>query len=169
MILSRRRFGLSQGTNSLVIAIGAGLAFGAYMVLADGLLFRSIIPVVQFDEMPVLSRVAYLTPYIVLEELMYRLALMSILAWAITSITGKQDWCYWTAITVTALVIYPLAHLAYLKTLPPVPLTVVREVVLHGFAGILWGWLYWRHGFLACITGHVASHVTLNLMPLSSS
>ena len=40
-------------------------------------------------------------------------------------------------------------------------LTVVREIMLHGFAGILWGYLYWRYGLVAAMIGHISAHVSL--------
>jgi hypothetical protein len=45
-------------------------------------------------------------------------------------------------------------------------LTVVREVALDGTAGVLWGYLYWRHGLGASIAGHLSAH--LSLQPLLS-
>jgi hypothetical protein len=62
-------------------------------------------------------------------------------------------------------VAYPAFHLDYLQTLTPSALTVLREVMLHG-AGILWGYLYWRYGLVAAITGHISAH--LSLEPLLS-
>lgn len=28
--------------------------------------------------------------------------------------------------------------------------------------GAVWGWLYWRHGFLAALAGHGLSHLLLD-------
>lgn len=33
--------------------------------------------------------------------------------------------------------------------------------MLHGTAGILWGYLYWRHGLVSAITGHISAHLSL--------
>jgi hypothetical protein len=40
-------------------------------------------------------------------------------------------------------------------------LTVVREIILHEAAGILWGYLYWRHGLIVAIAGRISAHVSL--------
>ncbi|WP_316399143.1 hypothetical protein [Bradyrhizobium sp. 33ap4] len=37
-------------------------------------------------------------------------------------------------------------------------------MALHGCGGLLWGYLYWRHGLAASIAGHVSAH--LSLQPL---
>jgi hypothetical protein len=45
-------------------------------------------------------------------------------------------------------------------------MTLLREVTLHGAAGVLWGWIYWRYGWLSGLTGHLCAH--LSLQPLLS-
>jgi hypothetical protein len=74
---------------------------------------------------------------------------------------GRRAWCFWTAILVTALLVYPALHQAYLSALVRTPLTVLCEITLHGGAGILWGFLYWRHGLVSAIAGHIGAHISL--------
>lgn len=152
------------GAHSLRIAIGAGLMFGIYMALADAMLFRSVIPASQValvSGFSAVARIAFFAPLSVVEELLFRLVMMSSLVWFLTTIVGQRAWCFWVAILVTALLVYPAFHLAYLEALVPAPLTVMREIVLHGAAGILWGYIYWRHGLVAAMAGHVSAHVSL--------
>jgi hypothetical protein len=168
IILSWRHLGLRilpQGADRPVsIAIGAGLLFGIYMGLADALLFRSIIPASQsaliwrFSD---IDRIAYFTPLVLLEELEFRLVLMSALVWILAATVGPRAWCFWAAILSTALLFYPLLHRSYLSALAPTALTVLRAIMLQGAAGTLWGYLYWRHGLVAAIGGHVGAHVSL--------
>jgi hypothetical protein len=151
----------------LSIAIGTGLMFGAYMAVSDAVLFRSVIPVSQetlISSFSAIDRIAYFTPLAVIDELEFRLVVMSALAWLLTAAGLRRPWCFWAAILVTALVIYPALHLAYLSALEPTPLTVAREIMLHGFAGILWGYLYWRYGLIAAMIGHISAHVSLQPM-----
>src|SRR6266446_260315 len=152
------------GTRPLSLAIGVGLAFGVYMAMADALLFRSVIPAAQaalVSGFSALNRIAYFTPLAVLEEVESRLVLMSALVWILTVLAGPRAWCFWAAIMVTAMLFYPALHVAYLSALAPTPLTVVREIMLHSGAGIVWGYLYWRHGLVAAIAGHISAHISL--------
>ncbi|MER8749460.1 hypothetical protein NKH57_09295 [Mesorhizobium sp. M1050] len=167
---SWRRLGLRilpGGAHPLVIAIGAGLAFGAYMALADAILFRDVTPAAQIALVAgssALERIAHFARLAVLDELEFRLVAMSIIAWLLVSVAGKQAWCFWAAILLTALVVFPAFHLPYLSALTPSFPTALREIMLHGGAGILWGYLYWRHGLVAAIAAHVSAH--LSLQPL---
>jgi hypothetical protein len=85
----------------------------------------------------IIERIAYFTPLAVLDELEFRLVLMSALVWILTAAAGPRAWCFWAAILFTALLVYPALHQAYLSALEPTLLTVTREIMLHGFAGIL--------------------------------
>jgi hypothetical protein len=152
------------GNYPLIVALGSGLAFGAYMALADATMFRSIVPSSQTAFVAgssALLRIAYFAPQALLDELEFRLIAMSALAWLLTALLGLRPLAYWIAILVTALVIYPISQHTYLATLAPSFLTIAREILLHGGAGILWGWLYWRHGLVASMVGHVSAHLAL--------
>lgn len=153
-----------NGLRSIVIAICVGLGFGIYMACADALLFRDVIPASQIamvSGMTAVQRIATFGPLAVLEEIEFRLVVMSLLVWVLTTFAGRQAWCYWSAILITALLAYPAFHPAYLSTLAIAPATILREVALHGGAGVLWGYLYWRLGFAAAVIGHVSAHVSL--------
>ncbi|RUZ81168.1 hypothetical protein EN943_01765 [Mesorhizobium sp. M7A.F.Ca.US.006.01.1.1] len=148
----------------MTIALGSGLAFGTYMALADALLFRSAIPEWQTKVVAGIStveRIAFFAPKAIFDELKFRLIAVSVLVWILTTMAGRRGWCFWIAIIFTALVIYPVFQHGYLSTLAPTPLTVLREIMLHGGAGILWGYLYWRHGLVASVVGHVSAHLAL--------
>jgi hypothetical protein len=157
------------GAHPLTISTLAGLAFGIYMALADALIFRSVIPssqVVLVSGLSAFGRIAYFIPLAVADELVFRLVLMSLLVWLFTAVAGLHARCFWMAILGTALLIYPALHQPYLSALVPTPLTVLREIMLHGGAGILWGYLYWRHGLLAAVAGHIGAHFSLQPLTL---
>jgi hypothetical protein len=156
--------GLRCGLRSAVIAVVAGLLFGAYMVAADALVFHAVIPGSQAELLlvPAAQRIVYFARGALIDELEFRLVLMTALVWLFVTLAGSQrQWCYWASILLAALVAYPLAHWAYLAALQPGALAIAREVSLHGAAGALWGYLYWRHGFVAAVLGHVSAHLTL--------
>jgi len=156
---------------SLAVAIGAGLLFGAFMAISDAYLFRAAVPASLqklISHSTVVERIAYFTKAVLIDELVFRLVLMTVIVWLLVKFFGApRGWFYWLAILVAALVANPVFHTAYLATLNVTALTVLRELVLHGAAGVLWGYLYWRHGLIAAIAGHVSAHISLE--PLSTA
>jgi hypothetical protein len=39
----------------------------------------------------------------------------------------------------------------------------VRALVLNGIAGIVFGYLYWRHGLEAAMIGHMSAHLVMQI------
>lgn len=156
---------LRQGRRSALVALLAGLAFGVWMALADALLFAGAIPATQHEAVrtvPLFDRLAWHARGVLFDEAVFRLICVTGLAWLIAAASGRRGaWIAWTAIMLAALVIYPLGTPSYFRTLDWTALTVARELALHGAAGVLWGWLYWRHGWLAGVLGHMAAHLAL--------
>ncbi|MFM5906403.1 MAG: hypothetical protein ACKOPO_02240 [Novosphingobium sp.] len=153
------------GLRSLGIAAGAGLAFGAWMGIADASIFPSVVPQLQHDmvaEAGPLARIAWFARGALFDEVQLRLIALPAITWAVMALSGKRgDWTHWLAVMLTAFAAYPLVAHAYFAGLDWSALTVLREVTLHGAAGVLWGWLCWRHGWIAGLVGHIAAHVTL--------
>ena len=154
-----------RGWRSLALALGLGLVFGAYMALADSTVVASAVPASQHTMLAqntLGERLLFFARGALVDEVAYRLIAMTALAWALASLSKRPaPAAIWAAIIVTALVIYPLGNWAYFRWLDPTAMTLARELALHGTAGVLWGWLYWRHGWLSGLTGHVAAHLTL--------
>jgi len=158
-----------NGVYSIALAVAVGLAYGAYMALADSFVFHNIIPPSQtalIANYSALGRIAYFLLPVIYEEITFRLILLTAIAWILVSLAGLRVWCFWAAIFLVALAAYPALHITYLETLQPSTLVVLREILLHGAAGTLWGYLYWRHGLLAAMVGHLSAH--LSLEPLLS-
>src|SRR5580693_3481625 len=94
---SWRRLGLRilphGGAHPLIMAIAAGLACGALMALSDAALFRSIIPSSQtalVTGYTTAARIAYFVPRAVVDEIEFRLLLMSAMILLLTLAAGKQ-------------------------------------------------------------------------------
>ena len=157
-----------NGWRSLALALGLGLAFGAYMALADHFVFASAVPAVQrilLAQNSLSERLAFFARGALLDELEYRLIALTALAWGLASLAKRPaPAAIWAAIVLTALVVYPLGNWSYFRALDPTVMSLLRELALHGGAGVLWGWLYWRHGWLSGLAGHIAAH--LSLQPL---
>jgi hypothetical protein len=152
---------------ALGASVAIGVAFGAYMALADATVFHSVIPASQtamISESSPLQRIAYFIPAVIFDEVVFRLILVSALVWLLGMVAGLRALCFWAAIVFAAVVAYPAFHLSYLASLSLTPLTVSREILLHGAAGVLWGYLYWKHGWLAGLAGHISAHFSLQPM-----
>jgi hypothetical protein len=145
---------------ALGVGLLVGAAFGVYMAASDIWLYSSILPPGISGPLP--AQLAYFATFSALDEIEWRLIAMSLLVWLLAIFAGRpRAWCYWAALAIVAVVVFPCAHIAYFAALPRVPLTVVRELTLHGSAGMLWGWLYWKRGLLASMAGHIGAHLTL--------
>ncbi|MCW1403487.1 hypothetical protein OKA06_14630 [Novosphingobium sp. MW5] len=154
-----------RSLRSLGIAVGAGLAFGAWMALADASIFASVVPQVQHDmvaEAGPLARIAWFARGALFDEVQLRLIALPLVTWLLMALTKRRgDWVHWLAVLLTAFVAYPLVAHAYFAGLDWSVLAALREVTLHAAAGVLWGWLCWRHGWVAGLLGHIAAHVSL--------
>lgn len=165
--------GLRHGRRSLGLAVVAGGGLGLAMALADASLFRAVVPAVQhvlLQALPFGSRLVLAWLGALSDELVLRLAGLTVLVWLGTVLAGgERPWVHPLAIGLTAGVLWSLLALPYLRDLYWTPLGAVREIVLHGAAGLLWGWLCWRHGWLAGLAGHCSASLVLQaLLPLSA-
>jgi hypothetical protein len=46
---------------------------------------------------------------------------------------------------------------------PLTTMLVVRALVLNGIAGIIFGYLYWKHGLEAAMIGHMSAHLVMQI------
>jgi hypothetical protein len=154
-------WGLRHSGRSLALAIGAGLAFGLWMVAADRWVFAAIVP---SSQQALFTGPEYVTiAWLVLrDEVLLRGLVLPLLLWAGLS---RHHLGPPVAILLTALVAWPLLNFGYAGSLTWSALVLSRELTLHVAAGCLWGWLCWRHGWLAGLTGHIAAYGAL--LPLS--
>lgn len=103
------------------------------------------------------------------EELLTRYFLVSLFAWLALRVT-RAPAAYWVAILAAAL-LFGAAHLPAAATVFELtPLLVARIVTLNAFAGVIFGWLYWRYGLEAAMLSHFAAdlvlHVVARALPL---
>ena len=155
---------LRHGFRSLGLAALAGGAFGLGMALADAGPLRTVVPDVQHvmvDQVPTGLRLLLAWRGALVDEVLLRLMGVTALVWLGTAFAGNRAWVRPAAIALAAFVLWPLSARLYLLDLHWSGLALLREIVLHGGAGVLWGWLYCRHGWLAGLTGHCAAQLVL--------
>jgi membrane protease YdiL (CAAX protease family) len=105
----------------------------------------------------------------IVEEVLLRLFLMSVLAWLGKFISHTPNGfptsgIVWTA-NILAAIFFGLGHLPATATIIPLtPLVVSRAIVLNGLAGVAFGWLYWKRGLEAAMVSHFTADIILHVL-----
>lgn len=100
----------------------------------------------------------------IMEEIAFRLVLLSGLAWIVARFTDNRRAIFYAALGLSSL-IFGLAHIAYGGV--DSPLYAMGMAVKSGAAGMLLGWVFWRRGLPYSIVCHCAANaIHLVLMPL---
>jgi membrane protease YdiL (CAAX protease family) len=103
------------------------------------------------------------------EEVLLRLFLVSLFVWITFKIKKTADGKptsigIWVSI-VLAAIIFGLGHLPATAQITPLTgLVIVRAVVLNGFGGIIFGWLYWKKGLESAMIAHFSADVVLHII-----
>jgi hypothetical protein len=138
------------------VIIGAALA--AYLLLIDALVFRSALPTeyrvfIVTADLP--SRLLYFVSRSFNEGIVYQLffgsALVSLIGWAWRKDGRIAPGAYWVGLM--------LAHLLNLGINTPLALTY--DLFRFVAPGLLWVYLYRRHGLTTVLLAHAATHVFL--------
>lgn len=167
-----RPFGFQK--KPLVSTLVIGSASGAVMFVLEHLLFSRLIPgVATFYETYPFS-LAYLSSEVfyggVVEELLMRWFLMSLLVWILMKLTRRKkeavpSWCFLAANLVVA-VLFALGHLPATKVLfgTITPVIFVRCMLLNGGLGFVFGLLYRKWGIQYAMVAHALVHVVCDAL-----
>lgn len=162
--LTDRLRGRAEAFPGPVLPVALGFLGGVLIVLADTLFFQfyqnQALAEAGRASAGLVSRFAAITYGGVVEELMLRYGLMTLLFWIAARLGGRAPAPVvgWPLIVVVAL-LFGAGHLPALATLTPLDAPVViRTVLLNTVLGVVFGWLYWRRGLEAGIMAHMASH-----------
>lgn len=146
-----------------------GMTVGAILIACELLFFLRHLPqgMLSAFEVPLWKRMLGGVIYGgITEELLMRLFLLSLVAWLLgkslkTSNGIPSPGAFWLAIVIVAIA-FALGHLPATAAITPITqLLVVRTLVLNGIAGIAFGYLYWRHGLEAAVSGHMGAHLIM--------
>jgi len=107
------------------------------------------------------------------EEILLRLFTLSLFAWLGRFVNHTPDGrpgevALWVA-NILAAILFGLGHLPATAAagLPMDALVITRAIVLNGLAGLVFGWLYWRHGLEAAMVSHFSGDIVLHfILPL---
>jgi membrane protease YdiL (CAAX protease family) len=141
----------------------AGVSMGIMALLLYVFVFRVPLPALAaVSRVTVCRRVLFAYEVAMLEELLFRLLLLSWLAWLLGKCWHRPDglpsegagWCA----NVIAAVVFALIHAPRTSSMA---LTFTPRVMTAGMAGILFGYLYWKRGLEAAIIAHFSADVIL--------
>lgn len=152
---------------SVILAVVIGLAAALIISVSDKFIFAQYLPKQPeaYSFSPLYLLVSMLYGGIV-EELMLRLLLMSLLVFLLWKLFAKSkdnlaipSWVYISAIVLSAI-LFAAGHLPataqFLGLSTPI---LIRCFVLNGVAGIGFGYLYWKKGFSYAIFAHMLAHI----------
>ena len=153
---------------SIVIAFIGGLA----LILPDTLFFSKYSDAIKNSYLvkPTITYIlASITYGAVIEEVMLRLFLMSLIAYLLNRILKKNCDCSNDAILIIANVIsailFAAGHLpATLMLIGNSPLILFRCFLLNGGLGLLFGYLYRKYGLRYAMIAHGGCHIVSKLI-----
>ncbi|MFW6281773.1 MAG: type II CAAX prenyl endopeptidase Rce1 family protein [bacterium] len=162
--------------SNLTIVIIISLFFALFITLSDKFIFSPYLPqeavTYEFSFLYFISSILYGG---IIEELLMRLFLMSLIAWILFKVFVRKkerrsipSWIFNVSI-IFAAIIFGLGHLPV--TAQKIGLStpiLIRAVVLNGVGGIGFGYLYWKIGLSHAIYAHALTHVfnQLIIMPI---
>lgn len=148
-------------------AVGYGLGLGLALAAVDAVLSPLLGPAWQaLVEASASGAAATFMSMLyggVAEEVMLRWGVMSLVAWTLTSLLRSQAsrLSMHLAIAVAALT-FAAGHLpAVAVQLDLTSAIVARTLLLNSLAGLVYGWLFWRHNLEAAMLAHASTHLGL--------
>ncbi len=153
---------LEKAGKLLKVGIVSGVIV-ATLILSLESLFKVFIPALDVIATPPLWQGLLASFYgAFTEELIVRYFLMSLLVWILFKIFKSNSLhLVYTAIISTAL-IFGLLHLPAMATMVDLtPLITLRTIALNAIGGIVFGYLYWKHGLEYAMTSHFVADILL--------
>lgn len=148
-------------------AVLIGITFGFVIYVLDWTMFRIVPGLSELMESQLsLVREPWLTVGArmfyggVTEEILLRWGSMSLLAWLLIKVIGNRDVAMWIAIVLAALA-FGVGHLpALFGLVPDAPAVLVaRTIGLNFIAGVVFGYLFWRHSLEIAMITHAATRI----------
>ena len=164
--LGRRCVPTRRGSTGAVVATGIGVAEGIAVLVGMGLVSPYLPQENVKEPAPWMGFLASVSAGVT-EEILFRLGLMTSLAWLLTVLTRRG-----TAGPVIVLVANVLAALAFAALhLPQAKafyglsaLMVLVVMIGNGVPGVIFGWLFRRFGLITAMVAHFSVDVVLHVI-----
>ena len=150
-----------------------GIGLGAVLLLSIRFLVAPILPQIQTRlaaeaGSPVWKRFVIAFDSAVIEELLFRLLLLSLLAWLLSRLWHDSNGLPGRGVLRTANLLVAIGFgLAHLPTWSAVttltPAIVITVVLLNSIGGITFGYLYFGWGLEAAMLAHFAADIVLHV------
>ena len=156
----------------LMIALIVGVVGGLVMILSDILFFGQYSEVIM-NSYAVKPTVSYLLAMVtyggIIEEVMLRLFMMSLIAFLLYKLVGKNQDKPATAIlavaNIIAAILFAAGHLpTTITTIGDSPLILLRCFLLNGGLGAMFGYLYRKYGLRYAMIAHGGCHIVSKLI-----
>lgn len=178
LVFSSNFFGknLQQPFQRLGRAALIGVGLGTVILVVIRFLLLSILPEIRLrftaeSSLETWKRVVIAFDSAVLEEIIFRLFLLSSLVWVLSKIWQIQrppkPEIFWV---INALIAtgFGLAHLPQWSAITPLtPLVIFIVVLLNSIGGLTFGYLYYSSGLEAAIVAHFVADIMLHVVGLS--
>ena len=106
------------------------------------------------------------------EEILLRLFVMSLLAWLGSFVNKTGDGkptniICWIA-NILAAILFGIGHLPAVALIVPLTtLVMIRVVLLNAIGGVMFGWLYQKHGLESAMVAHFSADIVLHVLLVS--
>lgn len=171
-LVAASRVGLAFGTKNLSHPVGTPILVAAAVALGvailDGFLCRGLLSasyVRVFTDVGLGTRYLYFMLRAFNENVIYRLFVMSTLIWIIGAWWHDRDQrptngAFWAGI-VLAQVINISINVVATSSGPSTAGALFYDGIRYIVPGLVWGYLYWHHGFVAAEIASVGTHLFL--------
>jgi hypothetical protein len=153
----------------VLVGVAAAIATADYVAAIDGVVFRATLPasyVSFFETTGLRDRLIYFMLRAFNENVIYRLFVFSSIFYLISRIKGASanvlppPVLIWCAIGATQMLNIGV-NVAALSPDPISFAALLYDALRYVAPGVLWGWLYWRFGFLTAEVASVGCHIFL--------
>lgn len=151
---------IPKAKHVLKVSIVSGLLVATTILTID-IVFSTFIPILGTLETGPLWQGLLASFYGgITEELIMRYFLMSLVAWVLFKFfKTRSPWIIYTAILSTAI-LFGALHLPAMSALVDLtPLIILRTVLLNSIGGIVFGYLYWKHGLEHAMLSHFTADI----------
>ena len=157
-----------HGLESMPLAAGAGAGAGALILVLDRYAFRRSMPTGTLEAVSRVPRWKGLLACFygaLVEEILSRLFLMSILMWVLVLVFDRASAGVFVVACLLSAIAFAAGHLPTAAQLAPLNrLVVTRVLALNTLAGIVFGILFWRYGLEHAMLAHFATDFVLHVV-----
>lgn len=168
MLASRTNLDKSFRVSGTKISHALAISFIAALSIAlpEKMIFADALNLPNAYEFSILYFLSSLLYGGIIEELLLRFGVMTLMVWIYQKLTRNQESksSYIFGILMSAL-LFSIGHLpATFQLIGANPLAIIRGIVLNFIPGVGFGYLYWKRGIGYAIIGHMGTHMINQLI-----